>query len=333
VVTEKLTGIVLHQLPRKSLECWNAGGGDYVVLDVGTSAVKVRSADAGVTLLASDSVTLADLVRFTGRKVVVFGEYVAATAYVPKQPIEQYPMGPDGSPLPRGAGFRVTSIKAIAEAVSAPLRVVWTQQTRGQTAHLIDVNDGRVYAVAGRYLEFGSPTRHFVALAAEDGRVLWEHDAGEVLFGEQWIVGSRLVAVPDSGRPLLLDLSTGKRVKATGTRPSKSAASPPALDCSREGNHVSCRARSGATPTWQVVVAHATSRLSQPPGLVCFAQNKVLTIECRNALNGDAVWSFAVPRVPNIEEPNEVHFSYLVTGSRLFVANYDGTIMAVDLTQ
>lgn len=111
--TVTLQGTVIQKPWSKSMESWNAGGSEYYVLDVGTAEIAHRSAKEGVTLKATDAVSMDALSRMIGKRVEVSGSYVQAKPYTPKGPVEQYPTGMNGEPIPRGAGFSVISIKAL----------------------------------------------------------------------------------------------------------------------------------------------------------------------------------------------------------------------------
>ena len=111
--TKQLMGTVLHKTWSKTPESWNAGGSDYFVLDVGDAQVEERSAEKGVTLRPSESVSFEEFNRYVGKAVRVEGEYVKATPYVPKDEMEQYLIGPDGNPLPTGSGFKVVVIELL----------------------------------------------------------------------------------------------------------------------------------------------------------------------------------------------------------------------------
>ena len=111
--TKQLMGTVLHKTWSKTPESWNAGGSDYFVLDVGDAQVEERSAEKGVILRPSESVSFGEFNRYVGKAVRVQGEYVKATPYVPKDEMEQYPIGPDGNPQPTGSGFKAVVIELL----------------------------------------------------------------------------------------------------------------------------------------------------------------------------------------------------------------------------
>ncbi len=106
-----LTGVVLQKPWAKTEESWRAGGSEYYVLDVGDLEVEERSAQEGVILRPSEGITLDNFAQYIGKRVEVQGKYLPLEPYVPQSPIESYPMGPDGKPLPRGGGFQVLSIR------------------------------------------------------------------------------------------------------------------------------------------------------------------------------------------------------------------------------
>jgi hypothetical protein len=108
-----LSGVVIKKPWTKNTESWNAGGGDYYVLDVGDARVRERSAEEGVILRPSDAVSMAQFEEFVGSSVEVSGEYIAAQPYVPESPMESYPTDMEGNPLPRGSGFKVYQITPV----------------------------------------------------------------------------------------------------------------------------------------------------------------------------------------------------------------------------
>jgi hypothetical protein len=108
-----LTGVVIRKPWNKSYESWNAGGGDYFVLDVGDTEIAERSAEEGVILRGSDAVDWEFFADYEGQRVEVQGYFIEAQPYIPQSPMEQYPMGMDGKPLPRGSGFQVDAIQIL----------------------------------------------------------------------------------------------------------------------------------------------------------------------------------------------------------------------------
>lgn len=107
-----LTGVVISKPWSKSYESWNAGGGTYYVLDVGEAELDEanRSAEEGVILRESEEIDRDSFADYEGETVQVEGYFVESQPYVPESPMEQYPTGMNGEPLPRGSGFQVHSI-------------------------------------------------------------------------------------------------------------------------------------------------------------------------------------------------------------------------------
>jgi len=110
-----ITGVVISKPWSKSYESWNAGGGTYYVLDVGDAELDDanRSAEEGVILRGSDEVNWENFADYEGQTVQVEGYFVEAQPYVPQNPMEQYPTGMNGEPLPRGSGFQVYAIEIL----------------------------------------------------------------------------------------------------------------------------------------------------------------------------------------------------------------------------
>ncbi len=108
-----LTGKVIEKPWSKTTESWIAGDSNYYVLDVGDLEIEKRSAEEGVILRASEAITFEIFAEYVGKKVEIKGEYVDSKPYQPKSAYESYPMGMDGRPLPRGAGFKVYEISVL----------------------------------------------------------------------------------------------------------------------------------------------------------------------------------------------------------------------------
>ncbi|MGD1805732.1 hypothetical protein ACP6PL_09880 [Dapis sp. BLCC M126] len=110
-----LTGKVIQKPWSKTTESWIAGDSNYYVLDVGDLEIEKRSAQEGVILRASEAITFENFPEYVGETVEIKGEYVNSKPYQPKSAYESYPMGMDGRPLPRGAGFKVYEIRVLDE--------------------------------------------------------------------------------------------------------------------------------------------------------------------------------------------------------------------------
>jgi outer membrane protein assembly factor BamB len=249
------------------------------------------------------------------------------------------PVGPAADSATAAPPATATATASAAAAASAPaaaaaaasvpaLRPLWSVQTQGQTASLIDVAGDRVHAFAGPYLEVGSPTRWVMGLEASSGRVLWSKDMGQTIITESFLADGLLVLSNNEGKRTVLDAATGA---PSTKKPPKEAPKPaaPALACNQADGKLACR--EGSAEKWKIPVAEPISQLTHPAGKVCFARARVRTIECRDAATGAILWSHTVPAVPKVKEPDQVNYDYRVVEGRLFLANYDGTIAALEV--
>ncbi|NET43945.1 hypothetical protein [Okeania sp. SIO2B3] len=108
-----LTGTVIEKPWSKTTESWIAGDSNYYVLDVGDLEIEKRSAEESIIMRASEAIAFESFAEYVGKKVEAKGEYVDSKTYQPKSAYESYPMGMDGRPLPRGAGFKVYEIRVL----------------------------------------------------------------------------------------------------------------------------------------------------------------------------------------------------------------------------
>lgn len=211
----------------------------------------------------------------------------------------------------------------------APPPALWTVQTQGKTARIVDVVGDRVYALAGAYVEMGSPTRWAISLEASSGRVIWSRDLGETIFARASIVDGLFVLSSTEGKRTVLDATTGAPSPKKPPKDIPKAEDAP-LDCKSDAGKLVCRDAKSGAEKWSSAVQEPISLITQPAGKVCHARARVLVVECRDSGSGALLFTHSVPQVPNVKEPDEVHFDYRVVGSKLYVANYDGTIAAFE---
>lgn len=102
-----VTGRVMHKPWTKTLESWDAGGGEYYVIQLDEPWERRRS----MILRPSEAVPFEAFARYTGVHVRVHGRWIEPQPYQPSSDVEQYCMTADGKPCPRGSGFEVRSIE------------------------------------------------------------------------------------------------------------------------------------------------------------------------------------------------------------------------------
>jgi len=110
----KISGSILLKPWSKTQESWNAGGGEYFVLDVGGADIVEYSADEGVIIRFGTQVSDNEFKKLVGRRVELTGNYVS------KKPVQfdlhsQYPTDINVEPLHQGSGFKVQSYRIIDE--------------------------------------------------------------------------------------------------------------------------------------------------------------------------------------------------------------------------
>eukprot|EP00307_Rebecca_sp_RCC1486_P014879 CAMPEP_0119414298 /NCGR_PEP_ID=MMETSP1335-20130426/6780_1 /TAXON_ID=259385 /ORGANISM="Chrysoculter rhomboideus, Strain RCC1486" /LENGTH=126 /DNA_ID=CAMNT_0007439171 /DNA_START=31 /DNA_END=411 /DNA_ORIENTATION=+ len=104
----------------KSFESWNAGGSDYYVLNLDEGEhLSAASGLSSVILRPTEDLPLEgiDAFKADADHACVLGEYQHAKPYVPSSPFEQYPIGLNGDPVPRGSGLRVNAIAGSRDAL------------------------------------------------------------------------------------------------------------------------------------------------------------------------------------------------------------------------
>jgi hypothetical protein len=107
-------GSIQHRPWSKTIESWNAGGADYytIVLD-SVYAARADLAGFGGSLIMrtpADASVGSDFAQWAGKHACVKGTLAESQPYVQQNPWEQFPVGANGQPLPRGSGIVVLAV-------------------------------------------------------------------------------------------------------------------------------------------------------------------------------------------------------------------------------
>jgi hypothetical protein len=197
----------------------------------------------------------------------------------------------------------------------------WATPTGQPTGSVVAIRDGRVYAIAGAFVDLDTPSTHVVALAEDTGTIMWTH-AGKATVNLVGISEALLELQTLEDKRITISAQTGKVVK-----PKKGEADTlaPVPEASAEGCEASgVELRCGE---WSVTEAGAISKVVVVEQRVCFAVADVREVRCRALESGDLELAVAVPAVEGAKEPGLVNFSFHLVGPRLIVGNYDGTVL------
>ncbi|PRP99940.1 outer membrane protein assembly factor BamB family protein [Enhygromyxa salina] len=221
---------------------------------------------------------------------------------------------PEPEPEPEPVGPSNTPTQTWAQA--------WATPSGQPTAQIATVLDDRIYAIAGAYMDIGTPATHVVALSAETGKLLWTYKNKESLSLAG--LSAEFVSLTTSSEKAVVIGAAAGKVKKPNKAQAEAITAPPtsdAGDCTAEGTTLTCA-------SWNVTEAGAVSQLRVADEGICYAVAGAREIRCRAAGNGDLVFVVAVPAVPDAKEPEAANFSFELAGGSLIVANYDGTILA-----
>lgn len=113
-----LCGGVSRRPWAKTAQSWDAGGGEYYLMEMDPPYAEQHPEYRGsIILRPSDdgSVTEQHFAQWNARHLCVRGQLLHASAFRPEYAWEQYPVGADGNPSPRGSGIRVSRIGRLAD--------------------------------------------------------------------------------------------------------------------------------------------------------------------------------------------------------------------------
>ena len=222
---QALQGTVVRKPWSKTFESWNAGGGEYYILDVGDAKLPKgrRSAKEGVILRPSKAVQVERFAEFKGKRVVVRGRFLDGKLYKPANPEEQYPVersiviGADGKaavgpdrPALRGSGFEVIEIRLAGDPTktNAPadessdltghgdpeIEMTWSMPDQPELVIVIHVK--------GDVLRRLGMTKADFSMAVQAARAKWEKA------GRKQAIDDVLIAVPGGTVTRLSTLAT-----------------------------------------------------------------------------------------------------------------------------
>jgi hypothetical protein len=200
----------------------------------------------------------------------------------------------------------------------------WATPSGQPTAQLATVVDGRVYALAGAYVDIGTPSTHLVALAVDTGKLLWTYKNKETISLEG--LSADFVSLATAGgKAVVIGTGAGKvkKPKKDQVEAITAPATAGAGSCTADGMKVNCDGW-----TMPAAEAGAISQLRVADEGVCYAVAGAREVRCRATSNGDLVFVVAVPATEDAKEPEAANFSFELADGSLIVANYDGTILA-----
>lgn len=176
----------------------------------------------------------------------------------------------------------------------------WVFDTKKNRAGVAFQYKDSIIISAGEYLNINSPNHLIYCLDVKTGKVKWKFDVGAgVILHRIQLFKDKILLKSVKDKVTWLDALTGKKLK--------NVAASNAPDTKR--NHIF----NGNT-----AVAVSGNEQTKKPGAII----------CKNA-NGKTLWSYPVKPIPNVKEPYEVNFSFLIHGSNLILATYDGKVKSI----
>lgn len=176
----------------------------------------------------------------------------------------------------------------------------WGFDTGNDTAVVKFQFKSHVYVSAGEYLNTGSPNHLLYCLEIKNGKVKWKLDIGAgIIIHKMSLVKNIIFLKTLNNKEIYLDALTGENLR---NKPHSSI--------------------SESTPyhafNGKKVVAIAGDEEAGKPA----------RIDCVNSA-GKTVWSYQVAPLLHVKEPYEVNFSFIMDGSNLILATYDGKVKSI----
>lgn len=199
---------------------------------------------------------------------------------------------------------------------------LWATASGKPTANLVGVRDGRVYALAGEYVDNGEPSTHLVAFAEDSGAVQWTFANKTMLTVDG--ANETLVGLTASEKPLYVAIKTGKKAKPKkGETDTITPFEGPtaASGCTAEGVKIGCG-------EWSVEEGGTIADVQSFEDMVCYAVATAREVRCRSTSTGDLGFAITVPAVEGVKDPEATNFQFGFANGKLFISNYDGAVMA-----
>ncbi|MCP4129468.1 MAG: PQQ-binding-like beta-propeller repeat protein [bacterium] len=217
---------------------------------------------------------------------------------------------------------------------------LWEVQTSGKTAYASFVYENKLFATAGEYLEFGSPSHLLYAIDAGTGKVSWKVDAGKgIITGMPLVYKDHIVweqdVLSEEGIIKIFDTKTGNEVDDIEVPKELPDEDPSNIHNGKKyiikKNKLSVVSLKDNKKIWDTIRESNISDLIVQKNKVYYAEEKTQKIYCHNYDTGKIEWIHQVARFTNVKNPDLVKFSFVINSGKLFVANYDGKITGYKL--
>lgn len=181
--------------------------------------------------------------------------------------------------------------------------ILWEIQTKGKTAQVQFTFQNNVIVNAGEYVDYGSPNHFIYSLEAQSGKIIWLFDIGKGVIIQEFSLKNNVIYIETTdNKKILLNAVNGKVL------PGGFSSVPERIN----KNHVFF-------------------------GNPCFSEggkirkNIPRTIFCKDKKTGKTLWSYIVPRINHVYEPDNVDFSFTVLGNKVFIGQYNGKVTCLEI--
>ena len=181
--------------------------------------------------------------------------------------------------------------------------VLWEIQTKGKTAQVQFSFQDKIIVTAGEYIDYGSPNHLVYSMDAKTGKIIWLTDIGKGVIVHELTIKDKIIFMKTTDDKIIrIDAVSGKLI--TGNI----SIMPARMNKNHEYNGNPCFASGGKI------------KLNIPR-----------LIFCKDKKTGKKLWSFVVPRVNYVYEPDNVDFSFVIENQRVFIGQYNGKITCLEI--
>ncbi len=218
-------------------------------------------------------------------------------------------------------------------ANSSGENAIWQWDSKQDLADVIGISDGKLYGKAGRYLEFGSPNHILFCLDAKTGKVLWQTDIGKNEIMQRTVLAKGfLYAESISEKKWFFDALTGKKIRPNTNHwrllahAAKQRKEKKPLQVESKDDTLVFLSQTGKK-LWQKK-ENPAQKIRITATEMCYALQKPRQIRCRDKQTGRLQYRLDVRKIPNVQYPDKIDFSFLAQSGWIYIGHYDGKVEA-----
>lgn len=230
-----------------------------------------------------------------------------------------------------------SSVKKNESKAIGSKKMLWEFDSNESQTRLLFINNDKIYALAGDYLEFGNPGKVLFCLDLKSGKVVWskkreasDNPANQVILQNGKIIWN-------SSKQMVIKAESGVTTKIGRARSYKSLLNAKKAHLNGKkyvikNNILYCEDAVTAKTIWKwEKKALKLSSLQIADNKVFFIGMPDRKIYVLKSETPELLGKFDIPIVKGVKSPNAINFNFLIKNNVLYLGLYNGKVQAYNL--